>query len=65
MQPLTHVLVLKDLGVAPVGVAAPQLPHVEEGSPVDVGDQKLKVVLHKLAHAKERWANCTTRKVRS
>ena len=54
---LTYILVLKDLGVTPVGVAPPELPHVEEGPPVDVRDQQLQVVLHEFADAEEGWVH--------
>ena len=38
---LTNILILEDLGVAPVGVLASELPHVKEGLPINVGDQPL------------------------
>mmetsp|Transcript_17649 Transcript_17649/g.35511 ORF Transcript_17649/g.35511 Transcript_17649/m.35511 type:complete len:622 (+) Transcript_17649:965-2830(+) len=39
----TDGLVVEDLGVATVGVLATQLPHLEEGVPVDVREQLLEI----------------------
>eukprot|EP00760_Papus_ankaliazontas_P021524 PhM_4_TR18701/c2_g2_i1/m.7913 len=46
------LLVVEDLGVATVGVATADLPHGEEGAPVDAGGELLEgvVVEDRLAH---------------
>lgn len=49
----TDGLVVEDLGVAPVGVASSQLPHVKEGLPVDEVHQSVEVVLLKNTRAQE------------
>lgn len=48
----------EDLGVAAVRVLAAQLPHVEEGLPVDDVDQPLQVVVLQHPHAQKRRPHC-------
>ena len=43
IQVLTDSGVVEDLGVASVGVLSPELPHVEEGLPVDEGQEDIEV----------------------
>lgn len=44
---LTNSLIIEDLRVGPVGVLASDLPGLEEWVPIDVGDQRLQIVVFK------------------
>lgn len=56
----TDGLVVEDLGVAPVGVASSQLPHVKEGLPVDEVHQAVEVELLKNTRAQDLRAHWKT-----
>ena len=55
---LTNILILEDLGVAPVGVLASELPHIEERLPINVGHQSPQVVVPKDSDAQLLWPHC-------
>lgn len=44
VTPHTYGFVFEDFRVPPVGVLAPELPHVEERLPVDAAEQPVQVV---------------------
>lgn len=59
----TDGLVVENLGVAPVGVASSQLPHVKEGLPVDEVHQAVEVKLLKNTRAQDLRAHWKTNPV--
>jgi hypothetical protein len=53
----SHSLVFEDLWVSSIGVFASDLPSLEEGVPIDVFNQGLKVVVLENSFTQELWLN--------